>query len=58
MLVLGNKLSVCRKKRLENTHPSDTKIFDGRNFIACEPVCERLEENLNVAHLGDRAGVL
>lgn len=33
------------KKRMKGSiHLGHAKVFDGRDFIACEPVCERRDE--------------
>jgi hypothetical protein len=42
----------------ENTYSSDTKIFNGRNFITCGPLCERVEVKLDRTRLEGRVGVL
>ena len=38
-----------------DTYPGNTKIFNNRNFIACEPMRERLGRDFKLAHLAGQA---
>lgn len=52
------QLRTTRRSKREDIHPGHAKIFNGRDFIACEPVCERRDEIYDRTDLASRADAL
>ena len=49
--------SACNARAATLPYLGNTKVFDSRDFIACEPVCERLDRDRIVTHLEGQVAV-